>query len=401
MNGPGLTAPGVYAAGLHNTASQAATLLTAATAAAAAASFHGEPVESDLSTINGGSSGLPLRQPLHPQHIRQWSRSGSEHRLVFFGEPASGVLPYDAPGYQTTNGSYPVGTNGAASGTLYFGSTTWSWSITGSGGSTSASFVSEYSSDNGGVDIVQSETWDLSSSTIAGTTYFDYGDTFSGTSHSETDQTTTENGTVVDSLVYSSSSESWTYETSGSSSDSGLDNSTSFWGNGDTYTDSGSNVTGNSSTGGTTTSFDSWNQVEAQYSGFNSAESGASPSAGYTLTSDYESGQYTSEDTHSSVAITGGTSQNSSYTWTQHSTNSQVTLSDNEVSGVYDFQDQRRAKRHKPGEHVLQPEHRHLDHGRLERRRNQQRRLDQHGRSGPPDRGFRRPRFFDLRQQYQ
>ena len=39
------------------------------------------------------------------------------------------------------------------------------------------------------------------------------------------------------------------------------------------------------------------------------------------------------------MAISGGTAQNSSDAWTQHSTDSQVTLRDNEVSGVYDYQD--------------------------------------------------------------
>ena len=109
LNGPGLTAPGVYAAGLHDTASQAATLLTAATAAAVTASFHGEPVESDLSSINGGSPAYPSGSPYVPNTSGNGPAVGVNIDWSFFGEAASGVLPYDAPGYQSTNGSYPVG----------------------------------------------------------------------------------------------------------------------------------------------------------------------------------------------------------------------------------------------------------------------------------------------------
>ena len=164
-------------------------------------------------------------------------------------------------------------------------------------------------------------------------------DTLSVTSYYHDDVTTTFNATVQDSLTYNSWSESYSDETTGSSSSGGANNSVSFWGNGTDYSDSGWVVTDDSlSSGHSTLSSDGWSQVNSQYSGGNTSQYPASWDSHYSLSNDYSSGFQNSDDASASLAIAGGTSQSQLESFTDANTDETVTLSMNDLDGVLGYQ---------------------------------------------------------------
>ena len=226
------------------------------------------------------------------------------------------------------------------SGSIINGPSTLSWTITENSSLSLGTVVSDYSYDNATLDEESSQTWEWSiSNTSSGTQDFDAWDTLSVTSYYHDDVTTTFNATVQDSLTYNSWSESYSDETTGSSSSGGANNSVSFWGNGTDYSDSGWVVTDDSlSSGHSTLSSDGWSQVNSQYSGGNTSQYPASWDSHYSLSNDYSSGFQNSDDASASLAIAGGTSQSQLESFTDANTDETVTLSMNDLDGVLGYQ---------------------------------------------------------------
>ena len=117
------------------------------------------------------------------------------------------------------------------------------------------------------------------------------------------------------------------------------DTSSSFWGYGTDYNESGWVLTDdNLISGDSTLSSDSWSQVDSQYSGGNTVQYHGNSDSHYSLSNDYPSGSDTSGDASATLTIPGGTSHSTIDTFTHQHTDETVTLSMNDLNGVLAYQ---------------------------------------------------------------
>ena len=139
-------------------------------------------------------------------------------------------------------------------------------------------------------------------------------------------------------LSYTFTSTSYSYGTMGTYDASDSSGSNSFWGGGDSYSETGGSSSTDSGTDNSSqSSSDFWTSIDSQYNGVTTSQSPTVSTSQYYLSADIESGNDTTSDGDTSVATVGGSSTSSWDSATHLSSTATYTANENNVNNTSSY----------------------------------------------------------------